>query len=352
MGQAAATLKLGNLEVLVQSARAGVEAQLTNRLGEFISGTRRTLDGAIYDLRSDAVLADLQALVRRGQKLRLAVDGGPQRTGAQNGADPKPSGMQTQLGAHGLTRSVRLIPEAGKHLMHHKFLVRDGEWLWTGSANFTQGGLELQDNNCLIVHSAQLAERYQAVFDVLWRRGNKPVPSPANSVTVDGIRFWPLFEPGTDVEHIESLLVPYLNHANAVRVLAFEMTDPGILAALQRFKGSGSDIRGVLDGFAYSATLGKTVAKQPELFWFLKDKRFVRAPSHPFTKGREQDFMHNKTLILDGTTVITGSYNLSEHAETNAENMLVIESTQIARFYLDYFDALFAKYQKRQAASI
>jgi phosphatidylserine/phosphatidylglycerophosphate/cardiolipin synthase-like enzyme len=153
-----------------------------------------------------------------------------------------------------------------------------------------------------------------------------------------------MFEPGKDVEHIEDLLVPYLNHANSVRVLAFELTDPGILAALQRFQPSQADIRGVLDGFAYSPTLAKTVAKQPQLFWFLKDRRFVRAPSHPFTLGKEQDFMHNKTLILDGTTVITGSYNLSEHAETNAENMLVIESAEIARFYLSYFDALFAKY--------
>src|SRR5438105_14949180 len=115
LGQAAATLKLGNVEVLVQSARAGIEAQRTSRPGEFISGTRRTLDGAIYDLRSDAVLADLQALVRRGKKLRLAVDGGAQRTGAQNGADPKPSGLQTPLRAHGLTRTGRSTPHAGKH---------------------------------------------------------------------------------------------------------------------------------------------------------------------------------------------------------------------------------------------
>src|SRR5207244_13594218 len=105
------------------------------------------------------------------------------------------------------TRSVRLLTDVGTPLLHHQPLVRDGEWLWTRSANFTQGGLELHDNNCLIVHSAQLAERYPAVFAVLWRRGNKPVPSPSNSLAVDGIRCWPLFEPGTDVEHIESLPV-------------------------------------------------------------------------------------------------------------------------------------------------
>src|SRR5919201_1584864 len=293
MTGANASFKLPHVEVLVQSARAGINAQLEKRLCDFIAGTQSTLDGAIYDLRSEAVLNALEAAGKAGKKVRLTVDGGQQRTGTQ-GADPKPSGMQALLKSHHLLRNEHIIPEAGKHLMHHKFLVRDGTALWTGSANFTVGGLQLQYNNCLIVDSPALCQRYQAVFDVLWKRGNKPVPSPTNPLTVDGVRLWPMFEPGKDVEHIEDLLVPYLNHSNSVRVLAFELTDPGILAALQRFQPSQADIRGVLDGFAYSSTLAKTVAKQPQLFWFLEDERFVRAPSHPFTLGKEQDFMHNK----------------------------------------------------------
>ena len=37
------------------------------------------------------------------------------------------------------------------------------------------------------------------------------------------------------------------------------------------------------------------------------------------------DYMHNKVIVVDDT-VITGSYNYSGDAESNAENILFIES--------------------------
>lgn len=59
--------------------------------------------------------------------------------------------------------------------------------------------------------------------------------------------------------------------------------------------------------------------------------------------------MHNKIMIIDDKVVITGSYNFSENAELNDENMLVIESSTIAAAYDKYFNALFSEYQKHGA---
>jgi phosphatidylserine/phosphatidylglycerophosphate/cardiolipin synthase-like enzyme len=88
----------------------------------------------------------------------------------------------------------------------------------------------------------------------------------------------------------------------------------------------------------------------PALFWFArKDKRFVAAPSHAFSENDNNDFMHNKVMILDDSTVITGSYNFSESAESNDENMLILESSDVANAYTAYFEALFAQYQKHGA---
>ena len=43
---------------------------------------------------------------------------------------------------------------------------------------------------------------------------------------------------------------------------------------------------------------------------------------------------HNKLLILDGQTVITGSYNFTQHSEEdNAENLLVIHDKGLAAKY-------------------
>ena len=43
---------------------------------------------------------------------------------------------------------------------------------------------------------------------------------------------------------------------------------------------------------------------------------------------------HNKVIIIDGKTLITGSYNFSQGAETkNAENLLLIHSPELAALY-------------------
>src|SRR5207245_890004 len=51
--------------------------------------------------------------------------------------------------------------------------------------------------------------------------------------------------------------------------------------------------------------------------------------STPYTPGGRHDFMHNKVVVADDT-VLTGSYNLSNSATENAENLLVIEDSDLA----------------------
>jgi phosphatidylserine/phosphatidylglycerophosphate/cardiolipin synthase-like enzyme len=43
---------------------------------------------------------------------------------------------------------------------------------------------------------------------------------------------------------------------------------------------------------------------------------------------------HNKLMVIDGTIVITGSFNFTNSAETrNAENVLILKSTDLAETY-------------------
>jgi phosphatidylserine/phosphatidylglycerophosphate/cardiolipin synthase-like enzyme len=55
--------------------------------------------------------------------------------------------------------------------------------------------------------------------------------------------------------------------------------------------------------------------------------------------------MHNK-LVLADDTVIMGSFNLSNHAMGNAENVLLIKDAKIAQQYGTYLTDLIAKYRK------
>ena len=45
---------------------------------------------------------------------------------------------------------------------------------------------------------------------------------------------------------------------------------------------------------------------------------------------------HNKVMIIDENTVITGSFNFTKAAESkNAENLLIIKSDEIAKLYIE-----------------
>ena len=45
------------------------------------------------------------------------------------------------------------------------------------------------------------------------------------------------------------------------------------------------------------------------------------------------DFMHNKFCVIDYKTVITGSYNWTNNATTNEENIVIINDSKVARQY-------------------
>ena len=346
---------------LFQSKRAGVESNLRSNLVDFINKTKSSLYCAIYDLRDEVILKALKNLNDKTNgkiKLHIAYDAGKQRNLDTNGiiADPKPAGTEDYLKKFGL-ETVSTAVHAGSHIMHDKFLIRDGLSVWTGSANFTIGGLDLQDNNCIIIDSQDLAKVYQNTFNELLNPNHKhprpkegsDVPSSVSNkpIKVGKISVIPYFSPASG-EGIENEIIGLLDKAKRVRVLSMIISDEGILQALADLgRGNSSfDIRGIYD-LDQMKQIQKESTKDPSLFWFMNDKHFVGAPSHPFSPKHENDFMHNKVLIIDDNTVVTGSYNLSENAESNDENLLVIKSHEFALAYERYFDTLYRVYNNK-----
>ena len=50
----------------------------------------------------------------------------------------------------------------------------------------------------------------------------------------------------------------------------------------------------------------------------------------------EHAIAHNKIVIIDKETVITGSFNFTKAAESkNAENLLILKSKELAKLYID-----------------
>ena len=61
---------------------------------------------------------------------------------------------------------------------------------------------------------------------------------------------------------------------------------------------------------------------------------FVQHAGIPIWIDAKHAIAHNKIMVIDGQTVITGSFNFTKNAEeNNAENLLVIRSPELATKY-------------------
>jgi len=349
MAQDIGSIKHGATTFFFQSKRAGVDGLSSKHLVDFIRAAKKSLDVAIYDLKEPSVIQALLDLAHAGKaKVRIRYDAttGSKIAGASKTVDPKPPTTPAIKDA-GLGAIAEPINDKGRHLMHNKFLIRDGNTVWSGSGNFTVGGLHLQDNNYFIVESAKVAASYQKIFDGLKQMDHGPAIMPL-SVTLGDVKLTVFSSSqAKEVEGIETEVVKALKGAKTIRIMAMLISDPGILQAL--FDLRKADIKGVLDANEMKQVIKPPQGKShidPKLFWFANgDKRFVAALSHPFSQKDQNDFMHNKIMVIDNRTVVTGSYNFSENAERNDENMVVIESPVIAAAYTRYFDALFNQYK-------
>ncbi|MDQ6765590.1 MAG: phospholipase D-like domain-containing protein, partial [Verrucomicrobiota bacterium] len=139
------------------------------RLTSFLSAARETLDFALYDLRlNDALkaqlLAALQERAAAGVAIRICYDGDkPPQPNLAGGQDPSSPGTGAFVQSLGFP--FRRI--AGMKLMHHKFIVRDGRAVWTGSLNLTNDAFTLMENNVVEIESSVLAESYRQDFEQL-----------------------------------------------------------------------------------------------------------------------------------------------------------------------------------------
>ena len=91
-------------------------------------------------------------------------------------------------------RPIAGIPD----LMHHKYAVRDGTSVWTGSTNWTDDSWSRQENVIVTVESPRLATAFTANFDELWSRADVEQSGfvDPNPVRVGDIRLRAWFTPG------------------------------------------------------------------------------------------------------------------------------------------------------------
>jgi len=152
----------------------------------------------------------------------------------------------------------------------------------------------------------------------------------ANAIPVVGGRLDACFTPGADCT---GMIVDRIAEAqHQVLVQAYTFTSTPILTALAEATSRGIDVRVILDRSDEDGARGAAR--------WLADHGIV-----PLIDD-QVGIAHNKVLVIDGGTVITGSFNFTRAAQDrNAENLLIVEGRpDLAGLYA-------ANWQRRAAVS-
>ncbi len=206
-------------------------------------------------------------------------------------------------------------------LMHHKFCVLDGEIVMTGSMNPTVNAQTKNDEHLVVFRSHTLAAAYAREWDILDARGHgggaKKARVDAPLVELSGIPVDVCFAPA---EGCETVLIAALDGANAsIRFMTFSFTSDAVGDALVRAYDRGVVVEGVVE-------------RRQSDQWSEYDS--LKAVGIPVFKDGNSGTMHHKVFIIDGKTVVTGSFNPTANANTrNDENLLVIQDAALAQIY-------------------
>ena len=320
-------------------------------IAAFLAAARRSLDIAMYDVRFETdsgalVLASLLAAVQRGVAVRFLYNvdhPGPIPV------PPPPGTVPEAIEALPVpTRGVAGIPD----LMHHKFVVRDGDAVWTGSTNWTDDSWTRQENVIVTIGSPEIAYAYTLAFEQLWERGEvehtgkvDPRPEDVGSARV---RAWFCPEHGEALSH---RVAKHIGKARErVRIASPVVTSGPILATLVEVVNERRcAVAGLIDDtqvdevFGQWRTNGVSEWKVPLLRRILEGAPFSGKTSMPWSPASVHDSMHAKVVVADDTSFV-GSFNFSRSGERNAENVLEIRGEAIADRLAAYVDDVRGRY--------
>jgi phosphatidylserine/phosphatidylglycerophosphate/cardiolipin synthase-like enzyme len=144
--------------------------EVAREVADFFGAARQSLDLAQYDFHlagktRELVGGAIRAAHERGVAVRIIYN----VDHANPIPVPPPPEPDVELIASlGVpAKAIAGVPD----LMHHKYVVRDGATVWTGSANWTDESWTRQENVLVTVDSEDLARSYTLDFDDPGRTG-------------------------------------------------------------------------------------------------------------------------------------------------------------------------------------
>jgi phosphatidylserine/phosphatidylglycerophosphate/cardiolipin synthase-like enzyme len=289
----------------------------------------------------DEVAAAIRAAAARGVAVRLAYN---TDHGNPIPVPPPPATRPDVLDQLGVP--LRAIP-GEPDLMHHKYAIRDGSAVWTGSTNWTLDSWTRQENVVAMLADPGVAHAFTHDFEQLWRSG---VVQGSGNFDAPAAAIRPWFCPGRGEALSHRIAEAIARARRRVRIASPVLTASPILATLAHVVSGGSaDVAGVLDGTQMEQVYdqwhsnGNAAWKLPLIERVLERAPFAGKRSTPYAPDAVHDYMHAKVTVADDA-VFVGSFNLSHSGEENAENVLELADAELADRLAAFVDQIRARY--------
>ncbi len=308
---------------------AQYSSHLEDTIVKLIDETNTTLEIAVWDNGSSAIVSALNAAHARGVAVRYIS--------SSNSTNSALSGLNAAIPY--LERNSGLT----SNVMHNKFIVSDHHKVLMGSMNFGMGSMVDDYNNIVIIDDASLANNYLIEFNEMWgassgnpnttnsRFGPDKLDNTTHQFTINGSQVGLYFSPSDQTTQQIVNAIDQADHTLEVAMFTFINNDLGdaVIAAEQR----GVNVRAIIENVGYIGSEYNGLVNAG-----------VSVQSHATVS---YDF-HHKYCVIDANypasdpVVVTGSHNWTNSAETEYdENTLIIHDAIVAGMYLEEFNQRF-----------
>lgn len=125
---------------------------------EVLEQAKREIWVAAFVLTDELIVESLVKAQTRGVRVRVVIE-------TRNLTNSKVASLRQA--------KIAVRKDGNPYTMHHKIMVVDGEWVITGSYNFTNSGFGRNNENLLILRDGALAQRYLREVEAIWRAGTR-----------------------------------------------------------------------------------------------------------------------------------------------------------------------------------
>ena len=296
---------------------------VSKSLEALINNAESSIDIAAYGFAGqDNIINTLRRAKARGVTIRGVVDDYGTSLYPDTEKIVKEFGFKTDVFVPIAQRQFdEKFTRSQSALMHNKFVIVDGKYIWTGSTNITDSCMTFNANNSVVIYSQYLAQIYEKEFSQMFE-DNKfhvlkgVVPNKTDIQIKPDTEISILFSPMDRA--ISKGVLPLINKSGkSIYISMFYLTNYWITDALIDAHNRGVDIKIISDA---------TLTKEPKAQIFK-----LREAGIPVKIENWNGKMHQKSAVFDEEYTIIASTNWTGASEyANDENMLIIKNKDIA----------------------